>query len=57
MVIFRVNSEELNFSSEEVFYLNMVYGSLSDAETYGVKILSKFPGSPILEKIFQNFHA
>ena len=53
-----MNSEVLSFSPEEIFfYLNMVPGSVSETESYGVKILSKFPGSPILEKFFKNFHA
>ena len=46
----RLNSEKLNFFPVDIFHgPNRLFDSVSDTESHDIKILTGFPGNPILK--------
>ena len=51
----RLSSEELFFPVDVFRGPNRLFDSVSDAECHDIKILTRFPGKPILEILIKNF--
>ena len=50
----RLSSEELFFPVDVFRGPNRLFDSVSDAESHDIKILTRFPGKPILEILIKN---